>query len=66
MENVVDECRGYGQGQGETLRGPREEVERLKGERVYLDQLAKEGSERARELTGMTLKIVGQRVGLGY
>ena len=50
----------------ETLRGPREEVERLKGERVYLDQSAKEGSERARELSGMTLKIVGQRVGLGY
>ncbi|EMD34299.1 hypothetical protein CERSUDRAFT_117177 [Gelatoporia subvermispora B] len=48
----------------EVLKGPRAEFERLKGERGYLDMVAREGTERAREISEETLRGVRARVGL--
>ncbi|KAH6919196.1 tryptophanyl-tRNA synthetase [Coprinopsis sp. MPI-PUGE-AT-0042] len=49
----------------ETLfQGPRAEFERLRNERGYLEQVAKDGAERARALSEETMKQVRSMVGL--
>ncbi|KAF4604341.1 Tryptophan--tRNA ligase, mitochondrial [Pleurotus pulmonarius] len=46
------------------LRGPRNEFERLREERGYLDDVAKDGAERARALSEVTILEVRRRIGL--
>ncbi|KAF5359979.1 hypothetical protein D9758_007597 [Tetrapyrgos nigripes] len=48
----------------EMLRGPREEYGRLKGDKGYLVEVAKEGAEKAREKSEATMKEVRERIGL--
>ncbi|KAJ3531515.1 hypothetical protein NMY22_g8123 [Coprinellus aureogranulatus] len=48
----------------ELFRGPRAEFERLRGERPYLEQVAKDGADRARAHSEETLRIVRSFVGL--
>src|SRR4051812_9649709 len=48
----------------ETLRGPREEFERLKGETGYLQGLVREGGEKARAMGKKTMKEVREMIGL--
>lgn len=48
----------------ERFRGPREEFERLRGERGYLESVARRGAERARERSEETVGEVRRRVGL--
>ncbi|KIY43254.1 tryptophanyl-tRNA synthetase [Fistulina hepatica ATCC 64428] len=48
----------------ELLKGPRAEFERLHGETAYLEQLAREGAERARVRSRQTMELVKARVGL--
>ncbi|KAF6758706.1 tryptophanyl-tRNA synthetase [Ephemerocybe angulata] len=46
------------------FRGPRTEFERLRNERAYLEEVAKDGAERARVHSEETLRQVRQFVGL--
>jgi tryptophanyl-tRNA synthetase len=48
----------------EALRRPREEFARLREERAFLAQVAREGAEKAREHSNRTLSEVRKRVGL--
>jgi tryptophanyl-tRNA synthetase len=48
----------------EALRSPQEQFERLRGEVGYLEQIAEDGSERAKELAGVTMCAVRKMVGL--
>lgn len=48
----------------ELFRGPREEFERIRGERAYLEGIAKDGAERARARSEETLQLVRSFVGL--
>ncbi|OCH86183.1 tryptophanyl-tRNA synthetase [Obba rivulosa] len=48
----------------EVLKGPRAEFEKLRGQTEYLDGVARQGAERAREISGETLREVRARVGL--
>jgi len=48
----------------EFLRIPQEEFSRLRGEQVYLVQVADEGSRRAKELSNETMRHVRDRLGL--
>ncbi|KAF7323419.1 Tryptophanyl-tRNA synthetase [Mycena chlorophos] len=43
---------------------PRAEFERIRGDPGYLEQVAKEGAEKAREISAVTMEQVRQRVGL--
>lgn len=45
------------------LKGPRAEFERLRKDQGYLAQVAKEGAEKAQELSGKTMKEVRDLVG---
>lgn len=47
-----------------TLRRPREEYLRIRKEVAYLDKVAKEGAEKAKEMSGGVLSEVRRRVGL--
>ncbi|KAI0333124.1 tryptophanyl-tRNA synthetase [Cubamyces sp. BRFM 1775] len=48
----------------ELIKGPRAEFERLKGEKEYLASVAKEGAEKARQLSEVTIREVRARIGL--
>jgi len=48
----------------ELLRTPQEEFSRIREERVYLVQVADEGSRRAKELSNETMRHVRDRLGL--
>ncbi|EAU82006.2 tryptophanyl-tRNA synthetase [Coprinopsis cinerea okayama7 len=48
----------------ELFKGPRSEYERLRQERGFLEQVAKDGAERARALSQETMKHVRSMVGL--
>ncbi|KAJ3983552.1 hypothetical protein F5890DRAFT_1522354 [Lentinula detonsa] len=48
----------------EMLKGPRAEFEKLRMERAYLAQLAREGAEKARLKSEVTMREVRKRVGL--
>ncbi|KAF9264084.1 Nucleotidylyl transferase [Marasmius fiardii PR-910] len=48
----------------EMLRGPREEFERLKSERGYLEEVARAGREKAMGKAEETMKEVRRRIGL--
>ncbi|KAJ7778819.1 hypothetical protein DFH07DRAFT_911170 [Mycena maculata] len=69
----AETCRGMSHGvlKGEVagavedlIAGPRAEFERLKGDVGYLDQVAREGAEAARELSARTMVQVRERIGL--
>ncbi|KAF8162734.1 hypothetical protein B0H34DRAFT_794517 [Crassisporium funariophilum] len=75
-EDVKDVVKRYeGKGHGdlkkdvadaveEVLKGPRAELERIKGEREYLESVAKDGAMRAKETSKETLKQVRSMIGL--
>lgn len=46
------------------LDGPRRELERLRGETGYIESVARDGAERARTRSAVTLREVRMRVGL--
>ncbi|KAF9792587.1 hypothetical protein BJ322DRAFT_1116218 [Thelephora terrestris] len=46
------------------LRQPREEFKRLKSETGYLEEIAKEGARRAREISEGTMTLVRSQIGL--
>lgn len=46
------------------VEGPRKEFERIRGERGYLEEVAKEGALRARHKSEVTLREVRARIGL--
>lgn len=48
----------------ELFRGPRTEFERLRGERAYLQQVAKDGAEQAKAHSEETLRLVRSFIGL--
>jgi tryptophanyl-tRNA synthetase len=48
----------------ELLKGPREDFERIRNEKGYLTEIAKQGAERAKERSSATLKEVRTMVGL--
>lgn len=48
----------------ELLKGPREDFERIRNEKGYLIEIAKQGAERAKERSSATLKEVRTMVGL--
>ncbi|KAI0373144.1 tryptophanyl-tRNA synthetase [Pilatotrama ljubarskyi] len=48
----------------ELIKGPRAEFERLRGEKEYLASVAREGSEKARQLSEVTIREVRARIGL--
>lgn len=48
----------------ERFRGPREEFEKIRGERAYLEEVARKGAERAKEKSDVVLTEVRRRVGL--
>ncbi|KAF8875692.1 hypothetical protein BD779DRAFT_1678105 [Infundibulicybe gibba] len=48
----------------EVLRGPRAEFERLRGERAFLEEVAREGARKARERGEVTMREVRARIGL--
>jgi tryptophanyl-tRNA synthetase len=73
VESVVKRYEGKGHGAlkkevsealEELLKGPREEFNRLRGETDYLAAIAKEGAEKAREISRKTLHQVRAMVGL--
>ncbi|RDB19322.1 Tryptophan--tRNA ligase, mitochondrial [Hypsizygus marmoreus] len=75
-EDVADVAKRYeGKGHGhlkadvaaaveEMIKGPRAEFEKLRHETAYLDQVAKDGAERAMERSDRTMKVVRERLGL--
>ncbi|KAI0303330.1 tryptophanyl-tRNA synthetase [Multifurca ochricompacta] len=50
----------------EALRKPRAEFSRLCGEKAFLEQVARDGAQKAQEQSNETLKEVRMRVGLDY
>lgn len=48
----------------ERFRGPREEFGRIRGERTYLEEVARRGAERAREKSDGMIREVRRRIGL--
>ncbi|KAL1947180.1 hypothetical protein VTO73DRAFT_14141 [Trametes versicolor] len=48
----------------ELIKGPRAEFERLRGETEYLASVAREGAEKARQLSAGTIQEVRARIGL--
>ncbi|KAH9857480.1 tryptophanyl-tRNA synthetase [Lenzites betulinus] len=48
----------------ELIKGPRAEFERLRGEKEYLASVAREGVQKARQLSEVTIREVRARVGL--
>jgi tryptophanyl-tRNA synthetase len=46
------------------IEGPRREFERIRGERGYLQEVAKEGALRAGERSEVTMREVRSRIGL--
>ena len=48
----------------ELIKGPRAEFERLRGEKQYLTSVAKEGAEKAGQLSEVTIREVRARIGL--
>lgn len=48
----------------ELFKGPRTEFERLRNERAYLEEVAKDGAERAKAISQETLRNVRSFVGL--
>ncbi|EIW85642.1 tryptophanyl-tRNA synthetase [Coniophora puteana RWD-64-598 SS2] len=46
------------------FKGPRKEFERIRGEKAYLEEVARKGAERARERSGRVIKEVRQALGL--
>jgi tryptophanyl-tRNA synthetase len=48
----------------EFLKVPRQEFERLRQEKDYLSQVAKDGAEKAKELSEATMREVRRRIGL--
>ncbi|KAI0668347.1 tryptophanyl-tRNA synthetase [Trametes maxima] len=48
----------------ELIKGPRAEFERLRSEKEYLASVAKEGAEKARALSEVTIREVRARIGL--
>ncbi|TFK66763.1 tryptophanyl-tRNA synthetase [Pluteus cervinus] len=73
IEQVVERCRDYGHAQLKTevadaveemVREPREKFERLRKERGYLEQVAKEGAEKAGEKAEKTMNEVRKLIGL--
>jgi tryptophanyl-tRNA synthetase len=47
-----------------TLRQSREEFERLKSETGFLEEIAKDGARRAREISEVTMALVRSQIGL--
>jgi tryptophanyl-tRNA synthetase len=63
--------KGHAQLKGDTaeavealLRRPREEFNRLKLEKGYLEETAKDGARRAREISEGTMALVRSQIGL--
>ena len=63
--------KGYAQLKADTaeavealLRQPREEFKRLKAEKNYLEEIAKDGATRAREISEVTMALVRSQIGL--
>ncbi|OSD02128.1 tryptophanyl-tRNA synthetase [Trametes coccinea BRFM310] len=48
----------------ELIKGPRAEFERLRREKAFLEAVAKEGAEKARKLSEVTIREVRTRIGL--
>ena len=48
----------------EEMKGPKEEFERLRGDRSRLESVAAEGAEKARDIAGRTMGEVRRLVGL--
>ncbi|KZV60521.1 tryptophanyl-tRNA synthetase [Peniophora sp. CONT] len=48
----------------EEMKGPREAFERLRGERGYLEEVARDGAEKASSIAGRTMGEVRRLVGL--
>jgi tryptophanyl-tRNA synthetase len=48
----------------EALRKPRAEFARLRGEKTFLEQVARDGAEKAQEHSNRTMRDVRKRVGL--
>ncbi|KAF9009617.1 tryptophanyl-tRNA synthetase [Cyathus striatus] len=48
----------------EMLKSPRAEFEKLKNEKAYLQRVANEGAEKAKEMSEVTMQEVRKRVGL--
>jgi tryptophanyl-tRNA synthetase len=48
----------------EALRKPRAEFARLRGEKTFLEQVARDGAEKAQEHSDRTMRDVRKRVGL--
>lgn len=46
------------------IEGPRKEFERIRGEREYLDEVAREGARKAKDRSEVTLKQVRVTIGL--
>ena len=62
---------GHAQLKGDTaeaiealMRRPREEFKRLKLEQGYLEEIAKDGARRAREISEVTMTLVRSQIGL--
>lgn len=47
------------------LRQPREEFKRLKAETAHLEEIARDGAARAREISEVTMTLVRSQIGLG-
>lgn len=63
--------KGHAQLKGDTaeaiealMRRPREEFKRLKLEKGYLEEIAKDGARRAREISEVTMTLVRSQIGL--
>jgi len=48
----------------EALRKPRAEFARLRGEKTFLEQVSRDGAEKAQEHSNRTMRDVRKRVGL--
>ncbi|KAG6852707.1 hypothetical protein C0991_009692 [Blastosporella zonata] len=48
----------------EMIKGPRADFERIRHETAYLDDVAQNGAERAKERSDVTMRAVRERLGL--
>ena len=48
----------------EMMKGPRSEFEKIRGETAFLAQVAREGAEKAKERSEVTMREVRKRIGL--
>ncbi|KAI6046725.1 tryptophanyl-tRNA synthetase [Pisolithus marmoratus] len=48
----------------ELVKGPRSELERIRGEKAYLHEVARNGASNAMVYSGATMEVVRQRIGL--